>query len=189
MVLPECPVCHQRASLEGQQLFCMNCGWNRDAAMAAVWRSIKMTPVGIALFAGFISFLLLGWHFRNPVQIAIFCAVPVFCILLNYFYAKKRLVRLGALPASPVPGSTNPTASLAVTSSEWQAAAALKPDPQYEALFSAPRPRKIRMAKRGRTNIMVGVAVVLGFVPTLGAYLYGVWARTRSLNSFARRTG
>lgn len=184
MSLPECPVCHEPASLEGQQLYCMNCGWNRDAAVATVRRIIRIMPVGIAIFAGFISFMILGWHFRNPIQIAILGVAPALGFLLTYIHSKRRLAKLAAIRASATVSMAAPTSSLRPGIAKSQPVAALKTHPQYEALLSTSRPRRIQIAKRGRINAVVGLAVTLGFEATLGTYLYGVWARTLSFASF-----
>lgn len=184
MSLPECPICHKPASLEGQQLYCVDCGWNRDPAMAAIRRSIKMIPVGIAVFAGFISFMIVGWHFRNPIQIAILGVGPALGILLSYVYSKRRLAKLAAIRASlavPMAGSTS---ALRPGMAKSQPVAALKTDPQYETLLSRSRPRRIQMAKRGKINTLVGWAVTLSFGATFGTYVYGVWARMHSFATF-----
>jgi hypothetical protein len=182
--IPECPVCHKRASLEGQQLYCANCGWNRDMAIAAIRASMKMLPVGLVMFAGFILFLVYGWHFRNPAQIVIFCGVPAFGLLVNYLYAKSRLAKLEALPAASSPPAVSAAGSSDSLGEDGQKAEAIPPDGEYQALRLSSRPRQIRMAKRGQFNIAIGLIVVLIFAMILGVHLYGVWARTLSFAAF-----
>jgi hypothetical protein len=181
MPIPECPLCHKRASLEGQQLYCLNCGWNRDEAISAIRRRVQMLPLGIVMFAGFTLVMVYGWHFRNPAQIAILGGGPALGIAFSYFYAQSRLAKLEALRANIAQPAA---ASFGTTLDESREAVALAPDRRYQGLLSTSRPRRIRMAKRGLFNIAIGVIVVLIFATILGVHLYGVWARTLSLATF-----
>lgn len=184
MPIPECPVCHKRASLEGRQLYCPNCGWNRDAAIAAIRASIKMLPAGIVMFCLFFLFMFYVWHFRNPAQLAILGGGPAFAILFTYFYSKRRLAKLAALQANRAQPSADAETSVRSAPGDLPATGAIEPDPHYQVLLSTSRPRRIRLAQRGQFNVAIGLIVVLIFATTLGVHLYGVWARTLSFATF-----
>lgn len=187
MDVPECPVCHKRASLEGQQLYCANCGWNRDTAISELRRSIKMMPVGIVMFGFFFLFLFLVWRFRNPVQLAILGGGPAFGILFTYFYVKRRIAKIEASAVnvtSPVIRSADSSGS---ASEESRATAATEFDREYQALTSRSRPRRIRMAKRGHLHVALSLLAVLVFATVLGVYLHSVWARSLSFAGFGGR--
>src|SRR6266852_3968703 len=100
MTSPQCPNCQGATRLAGNQRYCPSCGWNRDAAIATLRGNLKMMPFGVVVFVGFVAFMVRGWHFRNPTQIAIFAGVPAIGILLNYIYARKNLATLEAMPGS-----------------------------------------------------------------------------------------
>ena len=102
MPLFQCPNCHAVTRAAGNQRYCPSCGWNRDAALASLRGGMKMMPFGVLMFVGFVAFMVRGWHFRNPIQIAIFCAVPAFGMLVNYVYARRNIATLGALSVRAV---------------------------------------------------------------------------------------
>jgi hypothetical protein len=187
MATQECPLCHSRVSLAGQQLYCMNCGWNRDAAISSLRMSLNMTPVAALMFVGFLAFMIFGWHFRNPGQIAIFACVPAAGILLNYVSTKGRLAKLQALPTPalrPATGSADRTRSQGDSNASVASAV---PSAQDQALLRTPTPREIRLASRGKFNLAIMGIVVLTFATIIGAHLYGVWARTLSFATFGQR--
>jgi hypothetical protein len=187
MPIPECPICHRRASLAGQQPYCPKCGWNRDVAIAALRHNMKMLPAGVVLFSAFILFLIYAWHFRSPMQLAIFVAVPAIGLSINYFVVKNRLARLarvqtesGSFRNTAASGGSEGFSSGGLT----RDVGTIQPDPGYQALVSVPRPRQIRMAKRGRINLAVGVIVVAFFAGILGFQVYASFTRARSFAMF-----
>lgn len=191
MPIPVCPVCHKRASIVGQQLYCMNCGWNREAGIRALRGSMRVTPVGIVMFTGFVLFLVFVWHFRNPTQIAIIAVPLAFGLAFNYFYYKNRLTKLQGLrvnasaqPATETAWSGQPTNA---PQSQTETAATFPPDPKYEALLSVPCPRRIRVSTRGKISLFVGLIVVTVFGSFVGKGLYATWARTQSFAGFGSK--
>ncbi len=185
MALPVCPVCHKRAHVAGQQLYCTNCGWNRDAGISALNRSLKMTPAGIVLFALFGLLCVKFMHMKNAQQLAIVIAPLAFGIAFNYVYTKNRLAKLRAVPANgagvsmPAPGWSG-----SATNAPQTITAAFPPDPQYQALLAVPRPRRVRMSGRGRFSVVVTCLVVLGFAVALSAHVFAIWTRTQSFSRF-----
>lgn len=170
MIAPECPRCHARASLAGQRPYCVKCGWNRDVAIASLRRGIKILPVVLMVFAGLFVFIWYGSHFRNPAPFAIVLTGLAAALLANYFLYRSQLAKLEALPpsASGATATTSQTAAGGGEASEnkhgfigsaVRDAHGVQPDPQQQALLFVPHPRQIRMAKRGRLGIAVGVIV------------------------------
>lgn len=191
MPIPVCPVCHKRASVAGQQLYCMSCGWNREAGMRALSGSMRVTPVGIVMFAGFVLFLVFVWHFRDPAQIAIIAVPLAFGLAFNYFYYKNRLAKLQALPVSV---SSEPATETAWSGQATNAPQAqpgptvmFPPDPKYEALLSVPCPRQIRVSTRGKLSLFVGLIVVAVFGSFVGKGLYATWAQAQSFAAFGSK--
>lgn len=184
MLMRDCPNCHGRVSYANRTPYCAKCGWNRDSALSSAQMSMNSLPIGILMFGGFIAFMIFGWHFRNPAQIAIFAIVPTVGILVNYISTKRTIRRLKAMPSSLAAAPTSTAASVTAASN----AASTISDAsraENEALLHTPRPRPIRMAKRGKINIAVGVFAALVFAAIPGAYLYKAWSRSLSLSAFA----
>jgi hypothetical protein len=176
MPVPECPRCHKRASLADQQPYCINCGWNRDVAIGALRRKMKMLPVGVVLFAGFFLFVFYVWQFRNAAQLAISVTVPAIGLLANYFVYRNQLAKLQALPPSASSAATATTGGTGSSGgfggSSGLRGETVQHDPPYDALSSVPRPRRIRMARRGQVGIAVGVIFVAVAATFLGIALY-----------------
>jgi hypothetical protein len=196
MRAPECPMCHKRASMAGQTPYCIQCGWNRDVAIAALRRNIKVLPFGIALFAGFFVFLFYGWHFRHPEQLAFFVTAPAIGLLTNYFAYRRQLAKLEALP--PSASGADPTASQAASiggdssqnkypfmGSVVRSAPRMQPDPKHQALLSVPRPRQIRTATRGRLNIAIIFIVVTGLAAFLVIYAFDALSPAPTVPGFS----
>jgi hypothetical protein len=189
MTLPQCPDCHAVTKLAGNQRYCPSCGWNRDAAMAALRGNLKMMPFGVVVFAGFVAFMVRGWHFRDPMQIVIFCGVPAFGMLVNYIYARKNLATLEAMPAPAArPRSASDDSAFRANAREAGADADLAPSAEatakYQALLRASRPREIRMSSQGKFGVIAGLLMSLGFAAAIGFHLYTKWVPRESFVKF-----
>ncbi len=174
MTSPQCPNCHGATRLAGNQRYCPSCGWNRDAAIASLRGNLKMMPFGVVVFAGFVAFVVRGWHFRNPMQIAIFCGAPAIGILVNYIYARKNLVTLEAMPAPATrPRAASDDSASGASTREAGADADLEPSveasAQYQALMRTSRPRQIRMSSQGKFGVIAGLLMSLGFAAVIGS--------------------
>jgi hypothetical protein len=185
MTSPQCPDCHAATKLTGNQRYCPTCGWNRDAAMAALRVSLKIMPFGVLMFAGFLAFMVRGWHFRDPMQLAIFAVVPAVGMLVNYIYARKNLATLEAMPTRPRAASDESASGSSAR--ESGADADLQPSAeasaQYQALMRTSRPRQIRMSSQGKFGVIAGLLMSLGFAAVIGIHLY---ARRVPRQSFIR---
>lgn len=189
MTLPQCPDCHAVTKLAGNQRYCPSCGWNRDAAMAALRGNLKMMPFGVVVFAGFVAFMVRGWHFRDPMQIVIFCGVPAFGMLVNYIYARKNLATLEAMPAPAArPRSASDDSAFRASAREAGADADRAPSAEaiakYQALLRASRPREIRMSSQGKFGVIAGLLMSLGFAAAIGFHLYTKWVPRESFVRF-----
>jgi hypothetical protein len=189
MTSPQCPNCQGATRLAGNQRYCPSCGWNRDAAIATLRGNLKMMPFGVVVFAGFVAFMVRGWHFRNPAQIAIFAGVPAIGILLNYIYARRNLATLEAMPA-PVtrPRVASDDSTFGAGAREAGADADLAPSAEatamYQALLRASRPREIRMSSQGKFGVIAGLLMSLGFAAAIGMHLYTKWVPRQSFVRF-----
>jgi hypothetical protein len=179
--IPECPVCHKPTSLAGNQRYCSACGWNTAGAMAAARSSLFMLPLGVLMFVGFASFLIVKWHFRNKYQIAIFCIVPALAILINYISLRRSLGKLQALPeAARASAAMSATANAKAS----MTAAAIEPSAEDQMLLRASRPREIRMSAIGKVGVVGAVLMALGFAAAIAFRVHAVWARTESFARF-----
>jgi hypothetical protein len=148
-----------------------------------------MMPFGVIVFAGFALFMMRGWHFRDPMQIAIFAGVPAIGILLNYIYARKNLAALEAMPA-PVtrPRVASDDSTFGAGAREAGADADLTPSAEatakYQALLRASRPREIRMSSQGKFGVIAGLLMSLGFAAAIGFHLYTKWVPRQSFVRF-----
>lgn len=189
MAVPQCPECRAVTKLAGNQRYCPSCGWNRDAAIASLRGALKMMPLGVIVFAGFAAFMFRGWHFRNPIQIAIFAVVPAIGIVLNYVYARKNLATLEAMPAPATrPKLDSDDSGFGSSTREAGTDADLKPsaeaNAQYQALMRTSRPRQIRMSSQGKFGVIAGLLMSLGFGAVIGMHLYTKWALRQSFVRF-----
>ena len=151
-----------------------------------------MLPVGAVMMIGFIFFATHFLRVRNPVQIAIFCIIPVIGISANYIVmrrAKNRLgafsaqmMRAGALSAVHAPGAESLGSGIAGVSRE--SSGAIEPSAQDRALVKTSRPREIQMATRGKFSLAIAALVVMTFGTVLAVHLYGEWAHTLSFATF-----
>ncbi|MGB0035397.1 MAG: hypothetical protein WBP79_07990 [Candidatus Acidiferrales bacterium] len=183
MAALECPVCHARASLVGNKPYCPACGWNRDIAIANLRGTLKMAPVGFAVFAAFAFFVTHRAGHFGTAPLALFLGFPAAMMALNYVLLLRRLKKLQELPSAMVkapatepgwPGS-NPV---------QPSAAVLEPSDRDKALLRTSRPRELRMASRGKFAIAVVSLVVVGFLFSIGAHLHVTWVRTQSFANF-----
>jgi hypothetical protein len=157
--------------------------------MAALRGNLKMMPFGVVVFAGFVAFMVRGWHFRDPMQIVIFCGVPAFGMLVNYIYARKNLATLEAMPAPAArPRSASDDSAFRASAREAGADADRAPSAEaiakYQALLRASRPREIRMSSQGKFGVIAGLLMSLGFAAAIGFHLYTKWVPRESFVRF-----
>jgi hypothetical protein len=157
--------------------------------MAALRGNLKMMPFGVVVFAGFVAFMVRGWHFRNPIQIAIFAGVPAFGILLNYIYARKNLATLEAMPPPATrPREASDDSASSASGREAGANTDLEPSVEasakYQALLRTSCPREIRMSSQGKFGVIAGLLMSLGFAAVIGMHLYTKWALRQSFVRF-----
>jgi hypothetical protein len=180
MPLSECPVCHQKPAYAGNVAYCPHCGWNRSLAISSLQTSLNSTFVGILMFAGFAAFLYWGLKFNRTPALMIFPFIPALVIPLNYFFARKKLARLKAMPVSqqdkkfPRPSAVPSNFSTFADNASSEAPT-FRPSSRDEALLHAPAPRQIRMSKTGRIAMSVAAVGLSIFVIPMAASLYNHW--------------
>jgi hypothetical protein len=150
---------------------------------------MKMMPFGVLMFVGFVAFMVRGWHFRNPIQIAIFCAVPAFGMLVNYVYARRNIATLGALSVRAVRPGAAPADSThgdraRVDGTDTDLAPSAEATAKYQALMRTTCPRQIRMSWQGKFGIIMGSLMALGFAAVIGLQLYNKWVPRQSFVRF-----
>jgi len=148
-----------------------------------------MMPFGVVVFAGFAAFMVRGWHFRNPMQIAIFCGVPAFGTLVKYIYARKNLATLEAMSAPATrPRAASDDSAFGANVREAGAETDLEPSAEanakYQALLRTARPREIRMSSQGKFGVIAGLLMSLGFTAAIGLHLYTKWVPRQSFGRF-----
>ncbi len=185
MALPQCPQCHAVTSLAGNQRYCLSCGWNRDAAIKALQLNLKMMPVGILVFAGFVAFVVRGWKFHNPIQLAFFFSVPVLGYLLSFIFTKRNLAKLEALPTPrPRPTVAADGANGIAPGPDAAFELSAEASAQYQSLLRTSRPREIRMSSQGKFGVIAGSLMALGVAGAMGLQLYTKWALHQSFARF-----
>jgi hypothetical protein len=189
MALPQCPNCHSVTKLAGNQRYCPSCRWNRDAAIASLRGTLKMMPFGVIVFAGFALFVMRGWHFRNPMQLAIFAGFPAFGILVNYIYARKNLATLEAMPAPAMRARAASEGSSfggsdRVAGADTDLQPSAEASAKYQALMRTSRPRQIRMSSQGKFGVVAGLLMSVGFAVAIGMHLYTKWLPQQSFIRF-----
>jgi hypothetical protein len=189
MITPPCPDCHAITKVAGNQRYCPSCGWNRDRAILALRSNLKMMPFGFVVFAGFVAFMVRGWHFHDPMQIGISCGVPAIGMLVNYMYARKGLATLEAMPTLATrPGARSDDSASGAGARETGADADLAPSAEasakYQALLRTSRPRQIRMSSQGKFGVFAGLLMSLGFAAAIGFHLYTKWVPRQSFVRF-----
>jgi hypothetical protein len=148
-----------------------------------------MMPFGVLMFAGFLAFMVRGWHFRDPRQIAIFAVVPVVGMLVNYIYARKSLATLEAIPmpiTQPRPASDDFASGSSTR--EPGTDADLQPSAdaiaQYQALMRTSRPRQIRMSWQGKFGVIGALLMSVGFATVIVIQLHTKWMLQQSFIRF-----
>ncbi|MGA8222377.1 MAG: hypothetical protein WB780_12040 [Candidatus Acidiferrales bacterium] len=157
--------------------------------MASLRGGMKMMPFAVLMFTGFVAFMVRGWHFRNPIQIAIFCGVPAFGMLVNYVYARKNLATLeavavraarpGAAPADSTFGD-----SIRGGGADTDLAPSVEAMAKYQALMRTTCPRQIRMSTQGKIGIIMGSLMAIGFAAVISFQLYNKWVPRQSFVRF-----
>lgn len=147
--------------------------------------SLNSLPIAIVGFAGMAAFIWWGMKFKNAPQLMIFFALPAIAVPLNFFFAKRKLAKLRAMPSesqsaqvSSIPSNFPPAALHATPENP-----SFPATPLDEALLRTPAPRRIRVSKGGRITLWVAAFGLLAFTVPMGANLYQQLASTGSLSS------
>lgn len=188
MVLRECPVCHQKTGFANSAVYCPHCGWNRTAAISSVKMSMNAIPVAIFMFGALGAFAYWGMKFSRAPELMMFILFPAAFIPLNYFWLKRKLVKLKSMQfPEGVPHTPSNFTYAANVEGSSGAAPAYSPSAQYAALAALPAPRQIRLAKSSTWFRWVVAFSLAPIVAVIAINLYQDWARTSSLAGMGRR--
>jgi hypothetical protein len=134
------------------------------------------------MFGGFIAFLYWGLKLYRTPMIMIFPCFPALAIPLNFFFLKKKLAQLKAMPASrqpsPVPSNFDPVTNQAPSRMHTFPASA-----RDEALVRTPAPRQIRVSRSGRLVMWAAALGLSLFVVPFAASAYGQWTLYHSFSN------
>jgi len=156
MPAPPCPQCGAQTRFGGYEPWCPACGWNREVAAARLRRPSRAIPffylISVVMFGAFFRV----WHAPRPFTLLIvfvFPAVPLLLFYASLRWSQKRFERdvrdaeAGVRPAAPpelAPPAPSPAADLRI-------------------LKEMPRPRPVRMSRRGKINLLVTMITVAAF--------------------------
>ena len=186
MPTPECPICHAKTRLAGGQPYCLQCGWNRNAAIANLRRSLKMFPISLIMFFAFAYFVFFrrARHF-DPTGMIVVLAFPAIMLVISYFLMGRAINKLQSLPtpATRPTGSSSDMPDFTSGDSATQSAK-FEPSAQDQAVLRTSRPREIRMSSQGKFGISASVIFALGIAAVICLHLYALWVPTRSFIRF-----
>jgi hypothetical protein len=181
-MLPECPICHQKTAYAGNTVYCPSCGWNRDSAISATKMSINATPIGLIMFGGMAAFIYWGMKFNRAPQLMLFMLFPIAVIPLNYFFLKRKLAKLKAMPSTAQSPTIHSNLNL-VAENAPSASQTFPASPRDEALLQTPAPRQIRISKSGRITMWVAAVGLMAFVVPFAAGAYKQWTLYHSFSN------
>ena len=175
MPAPPCPQCGAQTRFGGYEPWCPACGWNREVAAVRLRKSSRAIPlyylISVVMFGTFSRV----WHAPRPFTLLIvfvFPAVPLLLLYASLRWSQKRFERdlsdaeAGVRPAAPA-GAAPPAPA---------------PAADLRILKEMPRPRPVRMSRRGKINLLVVMIAVASFD---FIFLVMAWKRHASAGSLA----
>jgi hypothetical protein len=159
MPAAECPQCQAPAAMALGQAYCPLCGWNREQAEKRTRLLLRLLPALVILFDAPLMVWVLTGH-AQPGTLGLFAALAIVPVLLVVLLLRGTLRKVSAAPRS---------AGSAVALSDAGGAAAPNPaaTEQYRLLLEVPRPRPVRMTRRGKTSVLVIATAFLVFALAL----------------------
>jgi len=155
----ECPQCQAPTAMALGQAYCPQCGWNREAAEKRTRVLLRLLPVLVILFDAPLIIWVLAGH-AQPGALGLFAALAIVPVVLVVLLLRGTLRKVSAAP--------NPAASQANASGAGGIAAANPAAAeQYRLLLELPRPRPVRMTRRGKTSVLVIAVAFLVFALAL----------------------
>ena len=137
------------------QAYCPLCGWNREQAEKRTRFLLRLLPVLVIGFDAPLMIWVLTGHIQ-PAGLAFFAALAIVPVVLVVLTLRGTLRKVSA--------ASRPVAAFAASSGTSGIAAPKEAAAeQYRLLFELPRPRPVRMTRRGKTSVAVIVGAVLMF--------------------------
>ncbi len=156
------------------QAYCPQCGWNREEAEKRTRFLLRLLPVLVIGFDAPLMIWVLTGHIQ-PAGLAFFAALAIVPVVLVVLALRGTLRKVSS--------ASRPGASLAAWAGTGGIAAPNEAAAeQYRLLLELPRPRPIRMTRRGKMSVTViaGAVLVFGFVLVAMALLQPPAARRNS---------
>jgi hypothetical protein len=151
----ECAQCHAPAAMAMGQAYCPLCGWNREAAEKRTRFLLRLLPVLVIGFDAPLMIWVLTGHIQ-PAGLAFFAALAIVPVVLVVLTLRGTLRKVSAA-SRPVAAFAAPSGTSGIAAPNEAAAE------QYRLLLELPRPRPVRMTRRGRMSVAVIAGAVLMF--------------------------
>jgi hypothetical protein len=156
MPAPPCPQCGAATRFAGYDPWCPSCGWNREVAGERLRRASRSIPLYYLLSVTLFGLFFRVWKSPQPITLLFVFGMPL--VPLGLLYASLRWSRsrferdlreaaVGVRP-SAASGATPP---------------ALPVNDDLRILREMPRPRPVRLSRKGKTNLAVAMTGVTGF--------------------------
>ena len=175
MPAPPCPKCGARTVFAGYDPWCPSCGWNREEAGNRLRRATRKAPLYYIFAAVMFAVFFHVWRDHQPFALIVVFLLPLVPLLLYYatlrwsrrkYDAAVRDFEAGVRPAAQVlPARAVKTAAA-----------------DFRLLLELPRPRPVRVSRKGRSNLMIAMTGVAAFDLI---FLAHVWSAYKAAGSFA----
>jgi len=175
MPAPPCPKCGAKTIYAGYDPWCPSCGWNREEADKRLRSAMRKAPLYYLFAVVMFGVFFRVWRDQQPFTLIVVFVLPLVPMLLLYatlrwsrrrFETAMRDFEAGVRPAAPTQ--------------------ARKPGAMgFQALLEMPRPRPVRVSRKGRTNLVIAMAGVAAFDLI---FLAHVWSSYSAAGSFAALT-
>jgi hypothetical protein len=137
------------------QAYCPQCGWNREEAEKRTRFLLRLLPVLVIGFDAPLVIWVLTGHLQ-PGGLVFFAALAIVPVVLVVLTLRGTLRKVSAAP--------HPVAAFAASARSGDVAAPNEAAAeQYRLLLELPRPRPVRMTRRGKMSVTVIAAAVLVF--------------------------
>jgi uncharacterized protein (DUF983 family) len=179
MPAPPCPKCGATTVFAGYDPWCPSCGWNREEAGNRLRRAARKAPLFYIFAAVIFGVFFQAWRNPQPATLAIVFVLPLVPVLLLYaslrwsrkkYEAAVRDFEAGIRPAAP----SQPARALSPAAGEFQ------------SLLEMPRPRPVRVSRKGRSNLLIALAGVAAFDLIFLAHIWTAYKEAGSFQALPR---
>jgi hypothetical protein len=175
MPAPPCPKCGASTIFAGYDPWCPLCGWNREEAGKRLRSTTRKAPLyyvfAMVMFGSFFRV----WHEPQPFTLIIVFVLPLVPMLLLYASLRWSRNRYETAVRDFEAGVHS-----AARPKEAQAARPAAPD--FKSLLEMPRPRPVRVSRKGRSSLLIAMTGVAAFDLI---FLTHVWRSYRAAGSLS----